>query len=51
MTPADAVVIVVGLALFVLALRWGVHPGKWIDGAAHGLDWTIQRIRDLWRRP
>ena len=49
MTAGDAVVIVVGLALFVLVLRWGPRPGKWISQAGRDLDWLVERIRSLWR--
>ena len=45
MTDAGAIVIVVGLALFVLVLHWGPRPGKWFDGAADDLDWLIERLR------
>ena len=49
LTAADAIVIVVGLALFVLILRWGLRPGQWLDRAAGDLDWMIERIKGLWR--
>ena len=48
MTAGDAVVILIGLALFVLVMRWGPRPGKWIDGATDDLDWLIERLRGLW---
>ena len=49
MTAGDAVVILIGLAMFVLILRWGPRPGRWIDGTGRDLDWMIERVRELWQ--
>jgi hypothetical protein len=43
-TARDAVIVMIGLALFVLVLRCGLRPGKWIDGASKYLDWLIERL-------
>ena len=49
MTAGDAVVIVVGLALFVLIAAYGLDAGQWIKQAGRDLDWLVERIRSLWR--
>ena len=49
MTGADAIVILIGLALFVTIVAYGLDAGKWIKQAGRDLDWLVERIRSLWR--
>ena len=48
-TGADAIAIVIGLALLVLILALGWCPRRWVDRAASEMPWLVERIRRLWR--